>query len=177
MTNSNNINKSDVKNELILFFEKLDFEITDYKIDLIKAEKSSFPLIKIILIIENPEILIGEGGATLIKIQRILKMILRKKIVPFGMHFYLNLDINGYKEKKEELIKSMSEKFAEEVILSGQEKLLEIMPSFERRIVHLALKDNDKIITESISQGKDKRVLIKLKSIHPEGCMPFKPKI
>ena len=164
MTNSNNIIKSDIESELNLFFVKLGFEITDYKIDLVDEEGSNAPLIKINLIIENPEILIGEGGATLIKIQHILKKILRNKTVPFGMHFYLNLDINGYKEKKEELIKSMAKNIATEVILSGQEKLLEIMPSFERRIVHLALKDNDEVITESISQGKDKRVLIKPKA-------------
>jgi len=164
MTNSNNIIKSDIESELNLFFVKLGFEITDYKIDLVDEEGSNAPLIKINLTIENPEILIGEGGATLIKIQHILKKILRNKTVPFGMHFYLNLDINGYKEKKEELIKSMAKNIATEVILSGQEKLLEIMPSFERRIVHLALKDNDEVITESISQGKDKRVLIKPKA-------------
>lgn len=164
MTNSNNIIKSDIESELNLFFVKLGFEITDYKIDLVDEEGSNAPLIKINLTIENPEILIGEGGATLIKIQHILKKILRNKTVPFGMHFYLNLDINGYKEKKEELIKSMAKNIATEVILSGQEKLLEIMPSFERRIVHLALKDNDEVITESISQGKDKRVLIKPKT-------------
>lgn len=160
----NNIFKVDIQNELNLFFEKLDFEIKDYKVDVINEGLDDVsPLIKIDLTIDNSETLIGEGGNTLAKLQHIFKIILRKKIVPFGIHFYLNLDINGYKEKKEEYLEVLVKKIAKEVFLSGQEKLLEIMPSYERRIVHLTLQNSDQVITESISQGRDKRVLIKLK--------------
>jgi len=171
MTNQSiNILKSIIEKESNLFFQNLGFKIHNCKIDIIKVDLNNNQfVINMNLAIDNPEILIGERGETLAKIQHILRTILRKKITfeeekGESFFFYLNLDIDNYKEKREKYLQKMAKDVAKEVILTGKEKILEIMPNYERRIIHLTLKDNDKVLTESIKDGRDKRIVIKLKT-------------
>lgn len=108
--------------------------------------------------IENPQILIGERGQTLLETQRLLKLVLRRKT---DKNFYLDLDINGYKEKKIEYLKQLARSSADEVVLNKKEKVLTPMPAYERRIVHLELADRDNITTESIGQEPERRIAIR----------------
>ena len=108
--------------------------------------------------IDIPEILIGEKGRTLIEIQHLLKIILNKKL---EKTFYIDLDINGYKKKKVEYLKSLAKDLADEVSLTKKEKILFPMPSYERRIIHLELADREDVVTESQGEGFDRKVMIK----------------
>lgn len=118
---------------------------------------------------EEPQILIGEGGQTLADIQHLLKIILKRKLVSLNEAdsvsgpFYLNLDINNYKQKKCEYLKEMAVAAADEVALDKKEKILPAMPSYERRIVHLALADRSDIVTESIGQEPERKIVIRPK--------------
>lgn len=109
---------------------------------------------------DEPKILIGEGGQTLVDMQHILRRVLRKKI---DEPFYLNLDINDYKKKKAEFLKEIARSTAEEVMFSRKEKELSPMRAFERRIVHMELENNPDVITESAGEGMERRVVIKPK--------------
>jgi len=108
--------------------------------------------------IDTPEILIGGKGGTLIEIQHLLKIILNKKI---GRTFYVDLDINDYKKKKVEYLKSLAKDLADEVSLTKKKKILFPMPSYERRIIHLELADRGDVVTESQGEGLDRKVIIK----------------
>lgn len=110
---------------------------------------------------DDPKILIGEGGQTLVDMQHILRRILRKKI---DEPFYLNLDINDYKKKKAEFLKEIARSTAEEVMFSRKEKELSPMRAFERRIIHMELENNPDVITESRGEGMERRVVIKPKA-------------
>jgi spoIIIJ-associated protein len=114
--------------------------------------------LKVDVKMENPQILIGEGGQTLLEVQRLLKVILRKKI---DKTFYLDLDINGYKIKKIEYLKQLARSVADDVALNRKEKVLPSMPAYERRIIHLELADRGNITTESIGQEPERRVAIR----------------
>jgi len=107
---------------------------------------------------DNPQILIGEGGQTLIEIQRLLKAILKKKI---SEPFFIDLDISGYKKKKIEYLKELAKLIADEVALTKKEKSLAPMPAYERRIIHLELVDRQDVVTESIGQEPERRVIIR----------------
>ncbi len=107
---------------------------------------------------EDPQILIGEGGQTLLEAQRLLKIILRRKI---DKAFYLDLDINGYKKKKIEYLKQLARSVADDVALNKKEKVLPPMPAYERRIVHLELADRENIATESVGQEPERKVVIR----------------
>lgn len=107
---------------------------------------------------EEPQILIGEKGQTLFEIQRLLRAILTKKIQKI---FYLNLDINRYKQSKIEYLKKIAKEAADEVSLTKEEKTLFPMPAYERRIIHAELSQRTNIITESQGEGANRRIVIK----------------
>src|SRR5438128_716404 len=76
----------------------------------------------------DPQVLIGQQGQTLFEMQRLLKIILHKKL---QKDFYLVLDINGYRQKKVEYLKKMARDAADEVASTGQNKILPPMSAFE----------------------------------------------
>ena len=115
-------------------------------------------VINLNIILEEPQILIGEKGQTLFEIQRLLRAIVTKKIQKI---FYLNLDINNYKQSKAEYLKKISKELADEVSLTKEEKVLFPMPAHERRIIHAELTRRLDVITESRGEGADRRIVIK----------------
>ena len=155
MISSNDIKT--IKKTAEEFFGKTTFEA---EIEVLPEENQTVP---INLKIEEPQILIGEGGQTLNEIQHLLKAILRRKIDSKEM-FYIDLDINNYKKKKTEYLKETARLAADEVSLSKKEKILAPMPAHERRIIHLELANRSDVISESTGQEPERRVVIKL---HP----------
>lgn len=107
--------------------------------------------------LEEPQFLIGQNGQTLFELERILKILLNKKIQKF---FYLNLDINNYKNKKVEYLKNLARDSANEVALTKQEKALSPMSAYERRIIHTELARRQDIITKSQGDGENRCVVI-----------------
>ncbi len=136
------------------FFGKTTFEV---EMEVLPEENQTVP---INLKIEEPQILIGEGGQTLNEIQHLLKAILRKKIDSKEM-FYIDLDINNYKKKKTEYLKETARLAADEVSLSKKEKMLAPMPAYERRIIHLELVNRSDVVSESIGEEPERKVIIK----------------
>ena len=134
------------------FFEKTAFEV---EIEVLPEKEQTLP---IILKIEEPQILIGEGGQTLAEIQHLLKSILKRKITEL---FYIDLDINDYKKKKKEYLREMARSLADEVSLAKKEKILPPMTAYERRIIHLELAGREDIVSESMDQGPERRVVIR----------------
>ncbi len=74
----------------------------------------------------------------------------------------ISLDANGYKAKREQRIQQMAVRMAEQVVDTGRPVTLEPMSAAERRLVHIALRDNEKVYTESMGEGSSRRVQIKL---------------
>ncbi len=136
------------------FFEKMTFEA---ELKMGQMEEDSLP---VDLKTEDPQILIGEQGRTLVELQKILGKIIRKKL---GEQIFLDLDINQYKKKKIEYLKEMAQSMADQVALQKEEKALFSMPSFERRIIHLTLSEREDVKTESIGEEPERRVVIKPK--------------
>lgn len=126
-----------------------------------QVEESGEPTVQVSIVVEEPQLLIGEKGQTLFELQHVLKLMLRKKIAE---PFYLALDINEYKKNKEEYLRDLAQTAADEVVLSKKPKELPPMPSSERRLIHVALADRTDVVSESLGDGLDRRVVIKLKA-------------
>ena len=110
------------------------------------------------LTLEDPQIFIGQKGENLISIQSLLNKIIRKN---FDLNYYLDLDINNYKRRREEYLKEMAQNAADDVSLTKVEKILPPMTAYERRIIHLELAQRSDIETESRGEEPDRRVVIK----------------
>ncbi len=106
----------------------------------------------------DPKMLIGERGQTLIEMQHLLRILIRRRMEESVL---LELDINDYKKRKEEAQRDVARDVADEVVFYKKEKILPPMSSYERRIIHVALKDRDDVETESIDQDKERRVVVK----------------
>jgi len=136
------------------FFEKMSFVVS------VKIEKPEDSTVPVSLETEEPQILIGEKGQTLLEIQRLLKSILRKRITD---PFFIDLDINDYKKKKVEYLKEMARSVADEVSLMKQNKELPAMPAHERRVIHMALAERTDIVSESFGEEPDRKIIVKPK--------------
>lgn len=108
--------------------------------------------------IEEPQVLIGQNGQTLFEFQRLLRIILNKKL---KKDFYLDLDINNYKKQKVEYLKKIAQELADQVASTKENKVLPPMSSYERRIVHGELSQRQDVITEGQGDGEDRHVVIK----------------
>jgi spoIIIJ-associated protein len=146
------VNFSAVKDEPSLI------ENTNVKLEGFEDSKKNSDAVDLDIKLEEPQILIGEKGQTLFEIQRLLRTILNKKIKKV---FYLNLDINDYKKKKIEYLKSLAKDLADEVAFTKEEKVLFPMPAYERRIIHLELSQRQDVVTESKGEEPDRYVVIK----------------
>lgn len=108
----------------------------------------------------EPQFLIGQDGKTLIDLQRLLRMVLHKKI---GRVLYIRLDVNQYRVKKIESVKKMADETADQVALTGQEKALPPMNSYERRIVHAHLALRQDVKTQSQGEGEERHLVISVR--------------
>lgn len=102
-------------------------------------------------------ILIGRQGETLRDLQYIARLIVSRKLQRW---VNIVVDVGGYKRRREKILTELAGRMAERVVAEGKPVTLEPMPAHERRIVHMALRDDDLVRTESIGEGRRRKVVI-----------------
>lgn len=107
---------------------------------------------------ENLAELIGFHGKVFDSIQNILGLIISREINEQGVRTLI--EINDYRNRREEYLKKYAKRAAEEVRMTGQPLELSPMKPFERRIVHMVLKDDAEVATESYGEGENRRLRI-----------------
>ncbi len=117
----------------------------------------------ITLTMEDPKTLIGERGQTLFEIQHLLRTMLRKKLQQDPPHVFL--DINDYRKSKEEYLRDVARQAADEAVLLGKPRELGAMSAADRRIVHMELAQRTDVVSESIGEGEERRVVIKPRAL------------
>jgi spoIIIJ-associated protein len=70
------------------------------------------------------------------------------------------VDVTGYRQRRAEQLAELAETLAAEVRETQEPVTLEAMPANERRLVHIALADDDEVRTYSIGEGDERRVVI-----------------
>lgn len=100
---------------------------------------------------------IGKDGATLKSIQTIVSSIVSRD---FAEKVRVFVDAGGYRERHDASLIRLAKEAAKDVEQNGQEKRLPPMSAADRRVIHVALKDNDKVTTYSEGEGADRRLII-----------------
>lgn len=106
---------------------------------------------------DHDAVLIGKGGRTLQSLNELVRVAIHNR---YGKHYKILLDIGEYKEEKYEKLIQMARRYAKEVQQTKTKVTLRPMPSDERRIIHGALTNYHNIKTESVGQGKERRLTI-----------------
>jgi spoIIIJ-associated protein len=102
---------------------------------------------------DNLGLLVGPRGSTLLAIQDITRVASQRRL---GDHqTRLRIDIAGYREKRREALGRFADKVAAEVAESGEERVLEAMPSADRKVIHDTLSGRSDVVTRS--EGEDPR--------------------
>ncbi|MCL5090717.1 MAG: KH domain-containing protein [Patescibacteria group bacterium] len=74
------------------------------------------------------------------------------------------LDVEGWRKQKEEDLRQRAKEWANQVLETGKELELEPLPAWQRRIVHMVAGETEGLSTESIGEGRDRHIVIKLKT-------------
>lgn len=101
--------------------------------------------------------LIGRRGDTLNNIQYLIRLMVNQRV-----HKWKNIvvDVEGYRQRRIDHLSQLAQRSASQVAQSGRPLSLEPMPANERRIVHLTLRDNPDVYTESVGDGPKRKVQI-----------------
>jgi spoIIIJ-associated protein len=101
--------------------------------------------------------LIGRKGETLAALQYITRLIVSRDL---ERRANIVIDVEGYKARRETMLRRLAKRMAEQAIQRGRTVSLEPMPPHERRIIHLTLRDNPNVTTESVGEGDHRKVTI-----------------
>lgn len=101
--------------------------------------------------------LIGQRGDTMRSLQFIVSNALRNNGYEYAR---VNVDVAGYKKQRAERLARKAEEWIKEVKESGEQMELKPMNAADRRIVHKVVSESG-LITESVGEGRDRRVVIK----------------
>lgn len=101
--------------------------------------------------------LIGRHGRVLDALQMVVTSMLNARL---QFHFPVVVDIEGYKNRRKQKLVHIAHSSAERCLQTGQKVVLAPMPAFERRIIHIALSQNDAISTYSEGEDPNRRIVI-----------------
>lgn len=118
-------------------------------------------LIKVNIIGDEAACLIGRRGDTLDSIQFLTGLALNK--INKDSHTRVLVDIENYREKREESLVRYANKMAREVAKTKRTKKLDYMNPYERRIIHSALQNDRYVITYSEGTDPYRRLVIEYK--------------
>lgn len=106
---------------------------------------------------DDLSILIGRRGETLSALQYITRLIVGKEL---KQPVAVVIDVEGYRARRERQLRMLARRMAEQTIETGRTMTLEPMPANERRIIHIELRENPNVDTQSIGEGDRRKVTV-----------------
>ena len=106
---------------------------------------------------EDLGILIGRRGETLDSLQYLLNLVVSRKM---GQRNRIILDVEGYRKRREETLVKLAQRLSEKVKRTGHNIVLEPMSPHERRIIHTALQNDQRVRTFSEGEEPYRKVVI-----------------
>lgn len=105
--------------------------------------------------------LIGFRGESLEALQFLINQIVNKNTEPFKR---IVLDVEQWRKQKAEELAQKAKNLSLQVLENGQSVELEPMSSWQRRIIHTAIGEIEGVMSESVGEGRDRHIVIKVKA-------------
>lgn len=131
----------------------IDFITTDATISIERDEAKTLLRVKG----GNTGLLIGKHGQTLEAIQYLVEKIINKHS---EQRIRVQVDVEGYLENRQASLEKLVGRLAKKAKQTGKPVTIGQMNAYDRRVVHLALKDNSGVRTKSIGNGYIKKLMI-----------------
>jgi len=106
---------------------------------------------------DSEGLLIGRHGQTLSALQYLVNRITHHNT---NKKIRYVVDVGGYRVRHKTILEKMAKRIAQKVAETKQEEQLKAMSAYDRRIIHLCIKDNPVVTTYSLGEGNYRRVVI-----------------
>lgn len=102
-------------------------------------------------------LLIGRRGETLSSLQFLINLMVSRKVKHWPQ---MIVDVGNYRQRRRESLEGLARRMAERVRQTGRSITLEPMAPYERRLVHLALRGDITVYTQSAGEGEARKITI-----------------
>lgn len=106
---------------------------------------------------EDAGVLIGRHGRTIDALQSVVSAMTTRKM---GIRYPLSVDVEGYKHRRKQKVVDIAKHAATRAINTNKPISLKAMTPYERRVVHMALRNHDGVISTSEGIGSYRHVVI-----------------
>ncbi len=115
-------------------------------------------IVSITLSTDDTGIVIGYHGEVLESLQLILSLIVAKQI---GRFVRISVEVGDYKKNRTDWLEQLAKQTKERVLMENREIPLPNLKPWERRIVHMILKDDESVMSESVGEGKNRTLILR----------------
>ncbi len=137
--------------------DSMEISATATVLSLTEASEAGGRQVIIDMVGDDSGVLIGKYGQTLYALQYLVNIILNKGN---ANPLKVLLDVQGYRERREESLKTVARSAAARAKRQGRKVKLEPLPIHERRIIHLTLQDDKSVFTYSEGEDPNRYVII-----------------
>ncbi len=102
-------------------------------------------------------VLIGRHGRTLDALQFLISTITVRTI---GFRYPVVVDVEGYKNRQRQKLEALARSSAKKAAMTHRSVKLRPMTPYERRIIHIALRDDKRVNTASEGEGAERHVVV-----------------
>lgn len=172
LTLKENVSNKDKEKEVIiasdedfdLFKSNIELFLNDFckKFDDLKYSLSidENKFVRVVIEGEDSSKLIGYRGEVVNSIQNLLSAIGNKNT---KIRVRVTVDICNYKEKREKTLIELANKIEKTVIRRRKKVILEPMNAYDRKVIHTALQNSNKVTTYSIGDEPFRKIVVDLK--------------
>lgn len=115
-------------------------------------------ILEVMMETKDTGIVIGYHGEVLESLQLVLSLAIAKKL---GRFVRVSIEVDGYKRNRTEYLHNLAMQVKEKALSENKEQVLSALKSWERRIIHLYLQNDEQVTSESEGEGKDRVLVIK----------------
>jgi spoIIIJ-associated protein len=114
--------------------------------------------LEVVMETNDSGIVIGYHGEILESLQLVLSLQLARAL---GRFVRVSVDVDGYKKNRTDYLQKLAQQTKEKALAENSEQVLVSLKSWERRIIHLVLQEDEQVTTESAGEGKERVLIIK----------------
>ncbi|HOT92786.1 MAG TPA: RNA-binding cell elongation regulator Jag/EloR [Anaerolineae bacterium] len=123
----------------------------------ISWEQEDRPSLWISLYGKDANVLVGPRAQTLEAVQYLFRTLLHHQIEG---DYNVVLDADGYRKRRQRSLEALARKMADQAVQSGRMVRMKPMPAHERRVIHMVLRKDKRVKTESVGKGDARAITI-----------------